>query len=79
MQVKGRIFPYPVLNNNPVFSGFKTEGFNLNYEAMEDESNYTLKGLTFQTESKIINELFKEKNRNLLDCGMFLYRLSQEV
>ena len=60
MQVKGRIFPYPVLNNNHVFSGFKSESFSLNYEAVEDESNYTLKGLTFATESKTINSLFKE-------------------
>ena len=82
MQVKGRIFPYPVLNNNPVFSGFKTEGFNLNYEAMEDESSYTLKGLTFQTESKIINELFKEEKIGIcliVECSFTVYRKKFEL
>lgn len=77
MQVKGRIFPYPVLNNNPVFSGFKSESFSLNYEAVEDESNYTLKGLTFATESKAINSLFKEGKIGIcliVECSDTVYR-----
>lgn len=82
MQVKGRIFPYPVLNNNPVFSGFKSESFSLNYEAVEDESNYTLKDLTFATESKAINSLFKEGKIGIcliVECSDTVYRKKFEL
>lgn len=82
MQVKGRIFPYPVLNNNPVFSGFKSEGFSLNYEPVEDESNYTLKGLTFTTESKTIDRLFKEGKIGIcviVECSYTVYRKKFEL
>lgn len=82
MQVKGRIFPYPVLNNNPVFSGFKSEGFSLDYEPVEDESNYTLKGLTFSTESKTINDLFKEEKIGIcliVECSDTVYRKKFEL
>lgn len=82
MQVKGRIFPYPVLNNNPVFSGFKSESFSLNYKAVEDESNYTLKGLTFATESKAINSLFKEGRIGIcliVECSDTVYRKNSSL
>lgn len=82
MQVKDRIFPYPVLNNNHVFSGFKAESFNLNYEAVEDESNYTLKGLIFATESKTINELFKDGKIGIcliVECSDTVYRKKFEL
>lgn len=82
MQVKARIFPYPVLNNNSVFSGFKAERFNLNYEPMEDESSYTLKGLTFVTESKTINNLFKEGKIGIcliVECSDTVYRKKFEL
>lgn len=82
MQVKARIFPYPVLNNNSVFSGFKAEGFNLNYEPVENESSYTLKGLTFVTESKTINNLFKEGKTGIcliVECSDTVYRKKFEL
>ncbi len=82
MQVKGRIFPYPVLNNNPVFSGFKSEGFSLDYEPVENESNYTLKGLTFSTESKTINDLFKVGKIGIcliVECSDTVYRKKFEL
>ena len=82
MQVKGRIFPYPVLNNNSVFSGFKVGGFNLNYEVVEDESTYILKGLTFATESKTINKLFKEGKIGIsliVECSNTVYRKKIEL
>ena len=82
MQVKGRIFPYPVLNNNSVFSGFEVGGFNLNYEVVEDESTYILKGLTFVTESKTINKLFKDGKIGIsliVECSNTVYRKKFEL
>lgn len=77
MQVKSRIFPYPVLNNNPVFSGFKTEGFTLTYEIDEDDSAFILKKLNFQTESETINVLFSENKIGIclvVECSYTVYR-----
>lgn len=82
MQVKGRIFPYPVLNNNPVFSGFKSETFNLSFQPSEDESTYTLKNLVFNTESKTINELFEKGDIGIcliVECSDTVYRKKFEL
>ena len=82
MQVKDKIFPYPVLNNNPVFSGFKSEGFSLDYEPVEDELNFILKQLTFSSESKTINNLFKEGRIGIcliVECSNTIYRKKFEL
>lgn len=79
MQVKGRIFPYPVLNNNPAFSAFKGQSFDLKFESEENEASLVLKGLVFSTESKTINELFNEGKIEVclvVECPLTVYRKS---
>lgn len=47
MQVKNKIFPYPVLNNNKSYSNFPDASFEMVYEADEDEFAYILKNIKF--------------------------------
>ncbi len=82
MQVRGRIFPYPVLNNNQALSGFKDAEFKLEYEPVEDDSAYTLKGMSFSTDSKIINALFDDSEigiRLVVECSYTVYGKSFEL
>ena len=82
MQVKGRIFPYPVLNHNPAFSAFKGQSFDLKFEPEENEASLVLKGLVFSTESKTINELFYEGKIGVclvVECPLTVYRKSFQL
>ena len=82
MQIKGRIFPYPVLNHNPAFSAFKGQDFDWECEKVEDEESLTLKGLVFSTKSKTINELFDSGKIGIcvvVECPSTIYRKSFEL
>ena len=49
MQVKNRIFPYPVLNNNAFISNYKDIKFELHYDEYNDNEYYVLKNIRFST------------------------------
>lgn len=79
MQVKNRIFPYPVLNNNEFLSNFLNASFTLNYEEAENDDYYVLKGVSFNTDSPIINKLFDEKKISvvcIIECSYTVVRKS---
>lgn len=82
MQVKGKIFPYPVLNNNSILSNFKKGTFNLEYEAEVNETSFILKKARFSTESKTINKLFIEGKIGvclIVECSYTVYRKAFEL
>ena len=70
MQVKNKVFPYPVLNNQPELSGYKLEGFELDYEELETENAYILKNTCFKLCDDYITFLICE-NKN---CALFSYK-----
>ena len=55
MQVKNRLFPYPVINHNQILSNFGASDFQLLYEGEENDNAYVLKNARFLTESNLIN------------------------
>jgi len=79
MQVKNRIFPYPILNHNKIFSNFDKGDFTIVYDGIENDDEYVLKNAKFETESKIINKLFDEgkiKISCIVECSNTVYRKS---
>lgn len=77
MQVKNKIFPYPVLNNNKLYSNFPDASFEIVYETEEDEFAYVLKNIKFSTESKLINDLFDSHKIDIklvVECSDTVYR-----
>ncbi len=79
MQVKGKIFPYPVINHNKNYSNFAESDFKIMFEPIEDETSYILKNCYFETESNLINSLFDEGKIDIvliIECSDTVYRKS---
>lgn len=79
MQVKSKIFPYPVINHNNNYSNFGDCDFKLYFEPFEDETSYILKNCHFETESLLINTLFDENHIEIvliIECSETVYRKS---
>lgn len=82
MQVRSKIFPYPVINHNKAFSNFKDSDFVLTFEPAEDEYAYVLKGAKFDTDSKTINKLFDDGKVGIcviIECSETVYRNDFDV
>lgn len=78
MQVKGKIFPYPVINQNRIYSNYGERAFELRYDAVEEnDNNYILKNALFYTDSQYINELYEAGNIAvyvIVECSDTVYR-----
>jgi len=82
MQVKNRLFPYPVINHNKILSNFGTSDFQLLYDGEETEKAYLMKNARFYTESKLINQLFDEGKiiiSCIVECSYTVYRKRFEL
>lgn len=82
MQVKGKIFPYPVLNDNKVFSNFVGKSFQIVCETSENENSYILKNCRVETDSSLISTLYQEGKIGIVlivECSDTVYRKSFEI
>ena len=82
MQVRRKIFPYPILNNDKLYSNYADAFFEITYETAEDESAYILKGLHFTTNSEFINRLFDEDKiaiKLIIECSETVYRKAFDI
>lgn len=82
MQVKSKIFPYPILNNDRLYSNFIDSFFEISFEAAEDDTAYILNNLHFVTDSKLINNLFEEGKiaiKLVVECSETVYRKTFDV
>lgn len=82
MQVKGKIFPYPVINYNKAFSNYNDKNFQIVFEPAEDERSYILKNCRFESDSVLINKLYSEGKIGIVlivECSNTVYRKSFEV
>lgn len=77
MQVENKIFPYPILNRNKLYSNFQNSFFKIKFNDEVDEFAYTLKDVTFLTDSKLINDLFDSGKiivYLIVECSDTVYR-----
>jgi len=82
MQVKNRLFPYPVINNNKIFSNYLCNDFKLEYELEIDEYKVILKNARFKTDSNYINMLYDEGKLRIscvIECSNTVYRKSVDL
>lgn len=59
MQLKNRLFPYPILNNNEILSTYLGKCFDLKYALIENETAVLLEGVKFCTNSEYIKSLYE--------------------
>lgn len=82
MQVKSKIFPYPILNNDKLYSNFIDSFFEISFEPSENDNAYILNNLHFVTNSKLINELYDEGKitiKLVIECSETVYRKTFDV
>lgn len=82
MQVKGKIFPYPVINHNKNYSNFANSDFKIIFDSVEDSVSYILKNCHFETESKLIKDLYNEGKIDIvliIECSDTVYRKSFQI
>lgn len=82
MQVKDKIFPYPILNHNKSISNFGEADFVFSFTPEETERYYILKNAKFETECKLINDLFDEGKIKIccvVECSYTVFRKTFEL
>lgn len=82
MQIKDKIFPYPILNHNKLLSNFGNNDFVFSFSCEENDKYYILKNTRFETDCELINNLYCEgkiKVCCVVECSDTVYRKSFEV
>ena len=82
MQVKDKLFPYPILNHNKEISNFGEADFIFSFTSDENDKYYILRNAKFETECKLINELYDEgkiKIYCVIECSYTVYRKTFEL
>lgn len=82
MQVRRKLFPYPVLNNQRIMSNYSEYIFEFNYEEDENEKEYILRKVKIETNSKYIQKLLGEGKIGLVfivECSNTIKRHSYEI
>lgn len=78
MRIGKRLFPYPLLNNEKLFSQYKNSTFEMKYEdiVLENET-YTMKNIAYCNDNEYLNQLIGEGKVIvvcLVECAETMYR-----
>ena len=82
MQIKNKIFPYPILNNDQRISNFLGKTFELLFNMVEKEQEIELQDIHFETSSECLINLHKEKKIKvvvIVECSNTVYRRYFEI
>ena len=82
MQIRNRLFPYPVLNHNADFSNYVGLDFRLIYDEKESDSDYTMENVHFETDSSYLNQKIDEGLIGvacIIECSYTVYRKGFEL
>jgi hypothetical protein len=77
MRIGKRLFPYPLLNSEKLYSQFKEATFSLVYDEELTEAEYVLKGIHAELQSPFIKGLIAEGKAALVcvvECPETMYR-----
>lgn len=77
MRIGKRLFPYPILNNDRLYSQFKSSTFALEYEEMVTEETYSLQDLKCEITSEFLIQLIKEEKAQIVivvECASTMFR-----
>ena len=77
MRIGKRLFPYPLLNNEKLYSQFKDSTFALEYEEVLTDANYVLKNIHVDLTSETLISLIKDCKASVVcvvECASTMYR-----
>ena len=77
MQVKNKLFPYPVINHNKMLSNMGEKEFLFSFETEETDDAFYLRKARFETDSEYINRLYDENKIEvvcIIECSNTAYR-----
>ena len=77
MQVKNKLFPYPVLNHNAINSTFFNRNFQLCFKSTKTKGRVLLEDIHFETNSKYIAELYENGSIEvvcIVECSHSVFR-----
>lgn len=82
MQIRGKLFPYPVLNQNNVFSNYLSCSFELLFDDASTEENLILHNVRYETNSQTIRKLIEEDKVSVVlvfECADVIMRKSYDI
>lgn len=82
MRIGSRLFPYPILNSNQLYSQFKNASFSLSYDEEIFNDTFSLNNLICKLDSKYLCELIAEGKAEIVcivECASTMYRKAFDV
>lgn len=82
MRIGRRLFPYPLLNNDKLYSQFKDSVFALEYEEVVNSENYILKNVECEITNNELIELIKSDKASMvcvIECASTMFRKSYKL
>ena len=81
MRIGKRLFPYPILNNEKIYSQYKNSVFSLQYdeEVSEDKQYYLLNNLHCELDNQMLIDLINADRAKIvcvIECPSTMYRMS---
>lgn len=79
MHIGKRLFPYPILNNDVLYSQYKTANFSLLYSEIVTKEEYILDGIKCDLNSNFLKELINKEAAKIIcivECAETMYRRS---
>jgi len=78
MRIGKRLFPYPLLNNDRLYSQFKLSTFSLNYDSIEIvDDNYIISNACYTCDNNKLTQLISENKVSvvcLIECPETMFR-----
>lgn len=82
MQVKNKLFPYPILNRHAINSAYFNKSFDLVYECEKTTNGINLNNIRFETNSDYLLNLFQQGKIGvvcIIECSYTVFRRSYPI
>lgn len=82
MRIGRKLFPYPILNNNPSLNGYEKTTFSLNINVIQEKNDFVLKQTSINTNNEIILEMIEDGLLGatvIVECSSTIYRAEFEI
>jgi hypothetical protein len=82
MRIGRKLFPYPVLNNNPSLNAYEKTTFSLNVNVIQENKDFVLKQASINTNNETILEMIEDGLFGatiIVECSSTVYRSEFEI